>query len=419
MIKNKFIAGLLVFIICLCQLSVTALSDSDSGYSSGSGSEYSSDYTIYIYDYTIHKGSVDIKANNKPVSGDLNITAKVNNDTVFDANNIAVIAAVYDSENKVLAFDNKNISVSKNSSTIVSDILLSVPDVDLTNAKIKLFVWNNLNTMVPLMNKPIVFPETFSNLTVYPAPEGINASDKYSVRLSEDDGATWKNSFTYMTECLDKSVDSAYYSDYIGGFTASFTNFEIKNNAPIKVEITKLWGDPIKTADVKPHSQNISNIIDGNKVIFTITEPALLTVEIDGYPNDGKKDHSICIFANAPQTDVPDKNDPSVKVLYPGDEIPQYTDDSWTTLYFTPGVYNIGVGYTVAPNKKYYIAGGAYVTGTFADYDPVIRDGSTRLKVPPNGSGAKVYGYGIISSTGINWLDGGTNPNMMSVSAVR
>ncbi len=63
----------------------------------------------------------------------------------------------------------------------------------------------------------------------------------------------------------------------------------MRDNTPITVEITKLLGDPIKTADVKPHSKNISNIVDGNKVIFTITKPALLAVEIDGYPNAGTK----------------------------------------------------------------------------------------------------------------------------------
>lgn len=402
-LKNRYIAGLLVFIMCICRFCTLVYSQ----FNYNSNCEF--DYGIYIYDYTIYRGNENIRANNKITAGDLTITAKVNNDTASDANKIEVIAVVYDSENKVLAYDNKAASVSKHSSVFVSDIFLTVPDVDLTDARLKLFVWSSLNNAVPIMNNPIVFPEKLSALTVYSTPDGVNASDKYSVRLSEDNGATWTNSFTYMTECLDKSVDSAYYSDYIGGFTASFTNFEMKCGIPITVEITKLWGEPIKTADVKPHSKNIENVIDGNKVIFTITEPALLAVEIDGYPNGGTKDHSICIFANEPIKDVPNINDPSVKVLYPGDEIPKYTDDSWTTLYFTPGVYNIGTGYTAMPNKKYYIAGGAYVIGSFTDLDSEIRDGSTRLKTPFNGSGAKIYGYGIISGTGINWLDGKTN----------
>lgn len=393
--KNRFFSGLLACIACLLLCTVA---------------HAESDYGIYIYDYAIYNDGKNIRTDNTLVSGDLKVSAVINNDTAEHAENIAVIAAVFDTKDKLLTLNSVIIDVRKNSSVKILNLPISVPDIDLTNAQLRLFIWDSMKNAQPLMENPVVFPEKLSSLIVYPAPEGITASDMYSVRLSEDGGKTWTNSFTYKTECLDKSVDSAYYSDYIGGFTASFTNFEMKDDTPITVEITKLWGDPIKSADVKPHSKNIANVVDGNKVIFTITEPALLAVEIDGYPNNGKTDHSICIFANAPMEDVPDMNDPTVKVLYPGDEIPPYNDESWSTLYFTPGVYNIGAGYTAMPNKKFYLAGGAYVTGSFADLDPEIRDGSTRLKPSPGGSGAKVYGYGILSGTGINWLDGNTNP---------
>lgn len=397
--KKRIFAETLICLVFLCQLSLSVYSETET---------HNWDIELYIYDYSIHMGNMDIKADNKLVAGDLSISTKVNNDGESDVNDVTVIAAVYD-EDALLVCDIETTNISKKSSVVISDLSLSVPDIDLKNAKLKLFLWQDINAVSPLMNNPIVFPETYSNLTVYPAPDGVETSDKYSVRLSEDNGLTWINSFTYKTECLDKSIDDAYYSDFIGGFTASFTNFEIKDNAPITVEITKLWGDPIKTADVKPHSKNIANVINGNKVVFTITEPALLAVEIDGYPNNGDIDHSICIYANAPMEDVPDKNDPKVKVLSPGEKAPDYTDNTWETLYFMPGYHDIGAGYTAAPGKKYYIPGGAYVKGTFTDLDPIAHDGSTRLK--PNGlPGAKVYGYGVISCTGINWLNGETNP---------
>ena len=48
--------------------------------------------------------------------------------------------------------------------------------------------------------------------------------------------------------------------------------------------------------------------------------------------------------------------------MKPGEEAPR--DGSWKTLYFLPGVHDIGVGYPLRASTNYYIPGDAIVYGT-------------------------------------------------------
>ena len=62
------------------------------------------------------------------------------------------------------------------------------------------------------------------------------------------------------------------------------------------------------------------------------------------------------------------------------------TMGDWDTMYFLPGVHDIGPCFRVHANKKYYIPGDALVHGTF-----------NNNKVGKDGHHIKIYGYGTLS----------------------
>ena len=48
----------------------------------------------------------------------------------------------------------------------------------------------------------------------------------------------------------------------------------------------------------------------------------------------------------------------------PGQEAP--TEGPWHTLYFLPGLHDVGLDFLIRANKSYYIPGDAVVYGTLS-----------------------------------------------------
>ena len=123
----------------------------------------------------------------------------------------------------------------------------------------------------------------------------------------------------------------------------------------------------------------------------TIEKPCLVAVDIDGQMDDqntgkgysGPPIHTITLFANPMLKSRPQVEDPSVHVVKPGEKPP--SEGPWKTLYFLPGVHDIGVGFPVHANKSYYIPGDAIVYGTLHN---------TKWE---NGHDIRVFGYGTLS----------------------
>ena len=67
----------------------------------------------------------------------------------------------------------------------------------------------------------------------------------------------------------------------------------------------------------------------------------------------------------------------------PGSEAP--TEGPWHTLYFLPGVHDIGMEFRTKANRSYYIPGDALVYGTMNNMDA------------NEGAGIRIYGHGTIS----------------------
>ena len=117
---------------------------------------------------------------------------------------------------------------------------------------------------------------------------------------------------------------------------AAFASFELtEGSATIEIECNQ----DVKGVDIRPLNAGVKpQIIEGNKISFTISSPGFFSVEING-----KLNNPLFIFAD-PKEVKPMKNDPNV-------------------IYFEAGkIHRPGI---IRPksNQQVYIEGGAIVTG--------------------------------------------------------
>lgn len=115
---------------------------------------------------------------------------------------------------------------------------------------------------------------------------------------------------------------------------AAFASVDIEGS----VEVTVTCPETVKSAKLLPSSYGLLPTVSGNKVTFRTTASRQLTLEING-----DWVHSLHIFANALETDVPKEGDPNV-------------------IFFGPGIHDIDELH-VSSGKTVYIADGAIVRG--------------------------------------------------------
>ncbi len=279
---------------------------------------------------------------------------------------------------------------------------------------------------------------TNGNLHIYPPVPGLDPSPYYDIyiqKVSELNSpnlaevTNWETPFAWFSQCIDDaSEDYKYYSQAIGGWSHTYTNFELDPNTPIVVKIVRkdnisdgAPAGPISKAAVKP-ARNVDNweVINGD-VYITMSNPALVAVDIDGqlddmvgprakssgwesdvfpYNTKEKGAHSVSIFANPFIEDKPDPNDDRVYVVEAGKKIPDNIEQlDWDILYFEPGIHKTSVDANgqdrlwkpedIIPlfdNKSYYIPGNAIVYGNFND-----------KRTDGQSTNVRIYGHGTIS----------------------
>jgi hypothetical protein len=175
-----------------------------------------------------------------------------------------------------------------------------------------------------------------AQLTTYPAPSGIAASDQYSVTVRQ--GQREENSFVYKVDA--RKTDTNLEKD------TSWTSFSFAG--PVRVAVRKLAGQASGCL-VRPENEGIRTTFAGNTCYFTLTRPANISVEFAPDTTNPVL-HPMLVFANAPEVNVPPANDPNV-------------------LYLGPGVHDLGAGVQLHSNETVYIAGGAWVEGAFTGTD--------------------------------------------------
>ena len=284
-----------------------------------------------------------------------------------------------------------------------------------------------------------------NRLHVYPPVPGLNPSPYYEYRVQKvselnssnlADVTNWETPFAWFTNSPLQNTPGYGYASYIGGWSHTYTNFELDPNTPIVVKITRkaVIGDDAPSGSIKFAAVHPAHKIDSFKIIngevyITMSKPAHVTIDIDGqldsrnaprardgwdgsaFPYTSRKlgCHAVSIFANPFIDDKPDPTTPGVLVIKAGELIPaDINTRSWTTLYFEPGVHKMSVDkntqgelverrwdpkdvITLKSNKTIYIPGDAIVYGNFTDYNRTT--GTTE--------NIRLYGHGTISGSKI------------------
>ena len=116
-----------------------------------------------------------------------------------------------------------------------------------------------------------------ADLTVYSPVPGLESSSHYRVRIRpSSDGSAWRDAFAWQTECKDEEA----YFDTLKGWTHTYVNFE--TSVAVEIEISRVNGQPIRSAAVHPKRQASACSVKGGKAFVKLDKPCLVAVDIDG-----------------------------------------------------------------------------------------------------------------------------------------
>lgn len=173
----------------------------------------------------------------------------------------------------------------------------------------------------------------------YPGPQGIQASPRYHATVEQ--GHRRAASFVYYTTA--KKTDTNLEED------TSWTSFSFRGRVRVNVSPTDPAG--VTGCLVRPASAHVRTSYRDGVCSFSLDQPRNVSVEFE--PNTTNPVlHPMLVFANPIEDDVPDPDDPDV-------------------LYFGPGVHELGRDIPLRDNETIYLAGGAWVRGSFIAHGPV------------------------------------------------
>jgi autotransporter-associated beta strand protein len=227
-----------------------------------------------------------------------------------------------------------------------------------------------------------------AGVNVYEPVPGLAPSVQYAVRVcSTANTSVWNSVFTFETRAQPSWTPDAYY-DSLKDWSHSYVNFEM--TVPVTVEISRVNGQPISSAKVRPANKAKNVYISGGKAYLTLNQPCNMGVDIDGQMENqntgewpGPPIHTLSIHGNPVLANKPATNGAGVLLVTPGTKPPQ--TGSWTTMYFLPGVHDLATNFQVYPGKQYYIPGDAMVYATFNNEES------------GTGSDLRIFGHGTIS----------------------
>ena len=174
--------------------------------------------------------------------------------------------------------------------------------------------------------------------------------------------------------------------------TTPMTYFDFEGKVRVSIQMPGL-PQPVESAVVQPYFCGIVPEVKEGVVSFTITEPGQYTVVFNGSVNQ-----ALHIFANPLETDVPDKDDPNVFWIGPGEWVMDaivLTDNQ--TLYISGGAVLHSI-ISVANADNVRICGRGLIDGS--DY-PAWNQAGSYARVPIDLNHSKnitLEGIGIVNS---------------------
>ena len=172
-------------------------------------------------------------------------------------------------------------------------------------------------------------------LQVYPAPDGVEMKDDFTVKVRVP-GGEWQNVPTYMVK-VDEVRGTKHHVE-----KSSMVYFDFDGQVEVSVTSNNV---PVSAARVRPLSYGIEPSVVGNTLTFTLDRPRNLSVEVNG-----DIFHNLQLFANPI-----DVNNPIDGVKIRNEK--QLAKKRKDVIYFGPGVHNLGKDtVVVASGQTVYVA---------------------------------------------------------------
>jgi hypothetical protein len=218
-------------------------------------------------------------------------------------------------------------------------------------------------------------PNLGGRLQVDDPPSGIVPSAQYTVRLSQQD--SWISSFVYQVQnpgFLLSGQPSGITSSSTLEHATSWTSFSFTGS--VTVQATN--ANSFTSARILPSHAHIIPTVSGNTVSFTLDQPGQYAVDFCATgetcteDNDTDLTNPMLVFANPMETNAPNPFAANVSRVAPGLSVPSgeatpQLSGFQNTLYFGPGVYDLGLTpLTIDSEQTVYLAAGAYVKGFLA-----------------------------------------------------
>jgi len=162
---------------------------------------------------------------------------------------------------------------------------------------------------------------TDTDVTIYPAPEGVELSNDYKVTVNG-----------HPLDIYTSPIWAPEYAPSFGG-PYSYAYFDLTGKAQVSITTDK----PLDKLAIRPQSLGIKPTVKGKTLTFDLTSPCRFSVEPDG------KAGPLLLFVNPPQAQKPDPNDPDVR-------------------YFGPGLHKAGA-INLTSGQTLFLDGGAVVVG--------------------------------------------------------
>ncbi|MBQ5944652.1 MAG: right-handed parallel beta-helix repeat-containing protein [Bacteroidales bacterium] len=220
------------------------------------------------------------------------------------------------------------------------------------------------------------FASCSGRVSIAPAPEGEPLSASWKVKAAGLDVPVFDCKVASGDKesrrlAMDDKVNSGNYFE-----VAAFAYFDLMKGSAA-VEVTS--AEDIREAKVLPESAGIIPSIRGNKLSFKVSRPLNLTVEVNG-----DIIHSLHIFVNPPEKDVPSPDDPDV-------------------IYYAPGIHDLWETVEVGEGKTVYVAPGAILRWHNWEegdgHDPKKSSGRC-FRI--TGDNVRFIGRGIIDEDGVH-----------------
>ncbi|ESO90632.1 hypothetical protein LOTGIDRAFT_163832 [Lottia gigantea] len=183
-----------------------------------------------------------------------------------------------------------------------------------------------------------------TDLIIYPVSPGVVSSDKFSVEVKQGSSA-FQGSFVYISHSNNRVGQSPSVKP---NRTVSWTSFGFTGDS---VNVNVITVKDFKECTVRPESYGIpcTRLREKTASFEMTSNTQKISVEFDYDYGSLKSDivDKLLIFANPPETYVPEPSNPSV-------------------LYYGCDVYDLGGQLQLSSNIRHvYLAPGAFVNGGF------------------------------------------------------